>query len=98
MEKRVESSGKGTNAAKQSELDKSLVDRGFGKADPKKSGCFICGEPHRARKCPKKEQMTALLCEEDEDAPESCVRLGTLQVVGGGAPTRTSDSPGGGGL
>lgn len=54
-------------------------------------GCFICGGPHRARDCPKKEQVNALRIRDDqeEDAVAGVaarvnplqVQLGALQLV-----------------
>jgi hypothetical protein len=54
-------------------------------------GCFICGGPHRARECPKKEQVNALriMADPEEDAEVGAtarmnplqVRLGALQLV-----------------
>jgi hypothetical protein len=42
-------------------------------------GCFICGGPHRAKECPRKEQLGALEIQEEEEG-EPVVRMNPLQV------------------
>ena len=54
-----------------------------GKKDPRTSGCFICNGPHRARECPKREKLSALVAEEgpgnsDSEGPS---RFNPLQLI-----------------
>jgi hypothetical protein len=45
-------------------------------------GCFICNGPHRARDCPKKEKLNALVAEESHEGAggETQARVNPLQV------------------
>jgi hypothetical protein len=45
-------------------------------------GCFICNGPHRARDCPKKEKLNALVAEESHEAAsgETQARVNQLQI------------------
>ena len=52
------------------------------------SGCFICNGPHKARDCPKREKLTALVSREDEedsysDGPSRVNPLQLLNVIHG---------------
>lgn len=79
--------------------DKPADDRGKSGQGSKTFACFICGEPHRARDCPKRERIAALILEEDEDTDEEDMRIGSLQLQQSPKEsTRTSSSSGGGGL
>jgi hypothetical protein len=50
--------------------------------DRKVGGCFICEGPHRAKDCPKREKLNALvIAESDHGDDESSVRLGALQIL-----------------
>ncbi|KAK9148304.1 hypothetical protein Scep_007061 [Stephania cephalantha] len=65
------------------------------KSDPRPSssssgkGCFICNGPHRARDCPKKEKLSALIAE-DEGQP----RMNPLQLLNAIQQAKTSPSEG----
>jgi hypothetical protein len=45
-------------------------------------GCFICNGPHRARECPKKEKLNALVAEESHEGVggETQARVNSLHV------------------
>jgi hypothetical protein len=45
-------------------------------------GCFICNGPHRARECPKKEKLNALVAEDNNEGEDggAHVRMNPLQV------------------
>lgn len=55
------------------------------KSKPVKAGeCFICGGPHRAVACPKKEKVSALTSHEDEDfdsVDEGPSRVNPMQLL-----------------
>ncbi|XP_059437724.1 uncharacterized protein LOC132170646 [Corylus avellana] len=67
---------------------KGKTDKGKGrvvdKPQPNKNnlGCFICNGPHRARDCPKKEKLNALVTEEGPEAGggEFQARMNPLQM------------------
>ena len=45
-------------------------------------GCFICIKPHRARDCPKKENLNALIgVEEDHSESEIPTRINPIQLL-----------------
>ncbi|KAI9169512.1 hypothetical protein LWI28_013404 [Acer negundo] len=46
-------------------------------------GCFICSGPHRARDCPMKEKVSALVCQEAEssDSDDDVVRANPIQLL-----------------
>ncbi|KAK9113309.1 hypothetical protein Syun_020106 [Stephania yunnanensis] len=52
-------------------------------------GCFICNGPHRARDCPKKEKLSALIAE-DEGQP----RMNPLQLLNAIQQAKASPSEG----
>lgn len=45
-------------------------------------GCFICDGPHRARECPKKEKLSALVARDNQEGSEdeAFARVNPLQV------------------
>lgn len=56
------------------------------------AGCFICQGPHRARDCPKKEKLNALVTEEEEtDSDGGPSRVNPLQLLN--AIKAESDGP-----
>lgn len=55
-EKRTEGGGKW----------KGKPHEGSSKSDTRNKGCFLCDGPHRARECPKREKLNALLVEEGQ--------------------------------
>lgn len=87
---------KGKGKGKQQEEDKGEKDSE--KSQPNssvqsskgsnfKSGCFICEGPHRARDCPTKERLNAIVAEDQEDSdldePRlSGIQLCSLQIMG----------------
>ena len=52
-----------------------------GKPSTANSGCFICQGPHRARECPKKEKLNALVAANEQG--EVPVRVNPMQLLGG---------------
>ncbi|TXG47935.1 hypothetical protein EZV62_027229 [Acer yangbiense] len=47
-------------------------------------GCFICGGPHFARECPKKEKVNAIISQDDDACDTSCAgpsRVNPLQLL-----------------
>ena len=56
-----------------------------GQQTSKPSGCFICQGPHRARDCPRRENVSALQTarkeEQDSDSDDSTPQLNPLQLV-----------------
>ena len=58
-------------------------------------GCFICNGPHRARDCPKREKLSALVTADDngESDSETPLRVNPLQflnVINGETPVQKS--------
>ncbi|RVW98465.1 Transposon Tf2-8 polyprotein [Vitis vinifera] len=58
-------------------------------------GCFICNGPHRAKDCPKREKLSALVTAEDkgDSDPETPPRVNPLQllnVIHGETPVQKS--------
>ncbi|RWR91972.1 hypothetical protein CKAN_02116000 [Cinnamomum micranthum f. kanehirae] len=51
-----------------------------GKPTKADSSCFICKGPHRARDCPKKEKLNALVAEEERKQDETS-RVNPLQLL-----------------
>lgn len=53
-------------------------------ADVAKSGCFLCKGPHRARDCPMKAKVSAMMASEDQEQGEEMpiARASTLQILG----------------
>ena len=45
-----------------------MGEKGTSSQTTRPSGCFICDGPHRARDCPKKEKLNALIAEDGEDS------------------------------
>lgn len=69
----------------EEEKDKGKSEATFIQQRPKMdSGCFICKGPHRARDCPKKEKVNAMVAEEanggDSDSDEGNVRVNPLVI------------------
>ena len=47
------------------------------------SGCFLCGGPHRAKQCPSRGKVNALVADADQDQEEEpLARASTLQILG----------------
>ena len=47
------------------------------------AGCFICNGPHRARDCPKREKLSALVTADDKGDSDSktLLRVNPLQLL-----------------
>ena len=45
-----------------------MEEKGTSSQTTRSSGCFICDGPDRARDCPKKEKLNALMAEDGEDS------------------------------
>lgn len=71
-------SGKNDHEASTSKAN--VDNKGKGKAlDP---GFFICGGLHRAKQCPKREKLNALIFEEDEALVEETIsRVNPLSLL-----------------
>ena len=59
------------------------------------AGCFICNGPHRARDCPKREKLSALVTADDkgDSDSETAPRVNPLQllnVINGETPVQKS--------
>ena len=67
-------------------------------------GCFICDEPHRAKDCPKREALNAIVDDGSRKVSNSdIISVNPLQLLNAvlveeTIPTRTSNSSGGGDL
>ncbi|XP_044510183.1 uncharacterized protein LOC123228802 [Mangifera indica] len=44
-------------------------------------GCFLCAGPHRARDCPKREQLSALIAQEEKSTEDENPRLNPIQLL-----------------
>ncbi|XP_044481390.1 uncharacterized protein LOC123207965 [Mangifera indica] len=44
-------------------------------------GCFLCAGPHRARDCPKREQLSALVAQEEKSTEDENPRLNPIQLL-----------------
>ena len=58
-------------------------------------GCFICNGPHRARNCPKREKLSALMTTDDKgesnsETPHRFNPLQLLNVIHGETPIQKS--------
>ena len=58
-------------------------------------GCFICNGPHRARDCPKREKLSALVTVDekgdfDSETPPRVNPLQLLNVINGETPVQKS--------
>lgn len=53
-------------------------DRGSGKTPLK---CFLCDGPHMARECPKRNKLSALTEERDEQGRQQENKMGSLQIL-----------------
>ena len=49
-------------------MQAKVGEKGTSSQTTRPSGCFICDGPHRARDCPKKEKLNALMAEDEEDS------------------------------
>lgn len=74
-------SGKWFDAMKSGGNSKQSSNLSINK-DRKAGGCFICEGPHRAKDCPKRERLTALVTAESEHGDdEPAVRMSALQIL-----------------
>ena len=59
-----------------------MGERGTSSQTTRPSGCYICDGPHRARDCPKKEKLNAIMVEDGEnDGAEVPIRANPLQLL-----------------
>ena len=59
-----------------------MGERGTSSQTIRTSGCYIYDGPHRARDCPKKEKLNAIIAEEGEDnGVEVPIRANPLQLL-----------------
>ena len=63
--KTSKSGGKGWK--KSQDMQAKVGEKGTSSQTTRPSRCFICDGPHRARDCPKKEKLNALMAEDRED-------------------------------
>lgn len=90
--------GRVSHQSSLEEKDRSEFEKGAGeetsRKDSKKDrGCFICGKPHLARDCPKKEKLNALMQEADSSDEEEPLRAAPLQLLGAlSAEKRSSET------
>ena len=59
------------------------------------AGCFICNDPHRAKDCPKRKKLSALVTaddkgESDSETPPRVNPLQLLNVINGETPMQKS--------
>ena len=79
------------DGAKKDDGNKASSSRPYTK-DKKTNGCFICDGPHRARECPKRERINALVAEMgSSSANEPQTLLSPLQLLN--ALTVDKESP-----
>lgn len=80
----------------QGKRDEQGDRRSKGKFKPQwETGCFICGGEHRARECPKKEVLNALVAKtgEEEEKEEEEPRMGALQLLNAIEGTKEASKP-----
>ena len=78
--KTSKSGGKGWK--KPQDMQAKVGEKGTSSQTTRPSGCFICDGPHRARDCPKKEKLNALMVEDGEDSgAEVPTRANPLQLL-----------------
>ena len=59
-----------------------MGERGTSSQTTRPSGCYICDGPHRARDCPKKEKLNAIMAEDGEDnGVEGPIKSNHLQLL-----------------
>ncbi|KAH7573343.1 hypothetical protein JRO89_XS03G0123000 [Xanthoceras sorbifolium] len=63
--------------------EKEVEAKGKKPMESKNSGCFICSGPHRARDCPMRERVSALVSQEVEtsDSDADVVRANCIQLL-----------------
>ena len=67
---------------KPQDLQAKVGERGTSSQTTRPSGCYICDGPRRARDCPKKERLNALMEEGGEDSEaEVPTRANPLQLL-----------------
>ena len=78
--KTSKSGGKGWK--KPPDMQAKVGEKGTSSQSTRPSRCFICDGPHRARDCPKKEKLNALMAEDGEDSEaEVPTRANPLQLL-----------------
>ena len=64
------------------DMQAKVGEKGTSSQTTRLSGCFICDGPHRARDCPKKEKLNALMADDGEDSgAEVPTRANPLQLL-----------------
>ena len=67
---------------KPQDTQAKVGEKGTSSQTTKPLGCFICDGPHRARDCPKKEKLNALMAEDGGDSgAEDPTRANPLQLL-----------------
>ena len=85
--KTSKSGGKGWK--KPQDTQAKVGEKGTSSQTTRPSGCFICDGPHRARDCPKKEKLNALMTEDSEvEIPIRANPLQLMNVMRAGATQR----------
>lgn len=90
-ETRARSEDRGSKAGKlqfsvtgQKSSGTQLGSKGMEPEKMAKQGCFICDGPHRARECPKRQQLNAFVAEPsegDDDSESQVARVGALTIT-----------------
>ena len=78
--------GKASTSKDGQSRDGKKKDNGDGKQKGKSTGCYLCNGPHFARDCPKREKLSALIVQSEDDdgedaAGESPTRMNPLQLI-----------------